>query len=88
MLRITVTVDGGPRTTLTVEGWIDGRHARLLEAECIERLEHGAVELDLSSVSYADPDGASVVSGLLGRGVELIACSPFIRELVERSLPR
>ncbi|MBZ0268247.1 hypothetical protein K8I85_08825 [bacterium] len=85
MLRITKTVKREHRTTLVVEGLLTGRYAKLLEAECNERLEEGCgLELDLSSVSYADPDGASVVSELLGRGVEIIACSPYVRELMER----
>lgn len=89
MLRITTTVTRGHRTTLVVEGWIVGRHARLLETECIERLKDGReVELDLSFVSYADTAGAAMVSGLLSRGAELIACSPFVRELIERSTQR
>lgn len=89
MLRITKTVTRGHRTTLVVEGLLVGRYVKLLEAECIEQLEEGReLELDLSSVSYADPDGASMVSKLLGRDAEMIACSPYVRELIERSKPR
>ena len=86
MLRITRTVTRGHRTTLVVEGLLVGRYVKLLEAECFERLEEGReLKLDLSSVSYADRDGTSMVSKLLGRNVEMIACSPYVRELIERS---
>lgn len=84
MMRLTAIERNDRRTALAIEGAIAKEHSKLLEAECTARLEEGrTVELDLTSVTYLDSEGAETLRTLTERGVTLVGCSPFVLAFVD-----
>jgi hypothetical protein len=86
VLRISSAAESGSRVTLTAEGTLVGDWVPLLEAECVRHLDaRRVVELDLTSVSFVDRDGAATVRSLIARGVEVIGASALVNALLGRS---
>jgi hypothetical protein len=82
MLKIT-TVHHGSETVLKLEGkllepWIEELCGACARAE----VQAGHVSLDLSDIAYVDPGSARILRGLVRRGMSVIACSPFVAELL------
>ena len=85
MLRITNSLlpDGTHRVELagTLAGpWLD-EVRRILE-EALVRSPR--VVLEMRTVSFVSPDGATLVQEFRSRGVDLGATSPFVAELLGR----
>jgi anti-anti-sigma regulatory factor len=84
MLKITTNLSNGLPCVLKLEGkllapWIDE-----LQAACHEaRARSPSVALDLADVSFADAPGAIALRDLVRRGVAVVACSPFIAEVLK-----
>jgi ABC-type transporter Mla MlaB component len=83
MLRITRQHEPS-KITLQLEGRITvGELMSLDEAwrSCVSP-EHSVV-IDLAGVRFVDAAGAAVLRALRQGPVELVGCSPFVRELLE-----
>lgn len=82
MLKITVEEAPAPRR-IKLEGKLYGVWVDEVARTCRE-LEPAPLELDLAAVGYADANGARLLQTLAGRGVRLVACSPFVAELLRQ----
>jgi len=80
-LRIERIIEGG-KTTLRVSGRVGLEHLVELEAE-VEGLGAGTV-LDLEHVTLVDLEGVRFLSDCEAKGIELVRCSPYIREWIAR----
>jgi hypothetical protein len=80
-LRIERILDDG-RTTLRVSGRVGSEHLVELEAE-VEGLGAGTV-MDLEHVTLVDLEGIRFLSDCEVKGIELVRCSPYIREWIAR----
>ena len=85
MLRISRTSTEG-RTTLTLEGEINGRWVEELRSECDRTLDDTEgdrkVVLDLANVSSIDATGLELLRELTSRCVTVENCSPYVAELL------
>ena len=80
-LRIEKT-SGGGKAVFHVSGRIGMEHLVELKAE-IEGLGSGTV-LDMEHVTLVDVEGVRFLSDCEARGIELVHCSPYIREWIAR----
>ena len=86
MLRISQTENGGA-LTLKLEGkllkpWIAEVRRSVGNPHDPQKLQ-----LDLSNVSFVDAAGAELLRGLLATGAEIVACSSFVREILNLEVP-
>jgi hypothetical protein len=85
MLRITRLVGDGRGQTLKLEGklegpWVDlAREAYALSAACAS-----PTCLDLSGLTFADGQGAALLRELIHSGTQVVGCSSYIAELLQR----
>lgn len=83
VLRITWMTRNGKCQTIRIEGRIADHWATELS-----RVTSGALEnspqlvLEMSAVTFADRAGVALLKSLRRRGVQLVECSDFIRNLV------
>jgi hypothetical protein len=84
-LRIEKISDGG-KTTIRVSGRVGLEHLVELEAE-LDGTGLGTV-LDLEHVTLVDVEGVRFLSACDARGIELVHCSPYIREWIARERQR
>jgi len=81
MLRITPTDSGNHHVLLRLEGRVAGPWVTEVWKACEKVLGDGhALELNLAEVSFLDRAGASLLTKMHARGVELADCSPFVKE--------
>jgi len=84
MLRITRVEDTPERLHLRLEGRLVGAWVALFDDE-VSRADDAMpsrILLDLASVDFANEAGLSALQEALGRGAELISCSPLLRALL------
>jgi hypothetical protein len=83
MLRITRITGTHPNPTLKLEGkllrpWVDE-----VRKACIADTDpSGRPSLDLSALTFVDAAGAALLWELIGKGIEVVACSTCIAELL------
>jgi anti-anti-sigma regulatory factor len=83
VLRITRNKSAGTNT-LKVEGRLAGDWVReLSQAVSTTPADASRVVLDLSDLSYVDPDGAVLLRTLRERGLELMGGSSFVSSLID-----
>jgi hypothetical protein len=88
MLRITRLEEPGGGTTLRLEGRLVGPWVGALRGTSEGVLARGApLTLDLSHVSFVDPDGVALLRSMGGPRVTLVNCTPFVAEQL-RTGPR
>jgi hypothetical protein len=86
MLRITRSTDIHMNQILKLEGkllrpWVDE-----VRKACVGASDPaGRPSLDLSALSFVDAAGAGLLWELIGLGIEIVACSNFIAELLRAS---
>jgi len=81
MLRISPTPSGNHHILLRLEGRLVGPWVAELRVACEKLLGEGhALELNLAEVSFLDPAGAALLTGIRAQGVQLSECSPFVLE--------
>ena len=80
-LKIEKSSDG-PKTVFHVSGRIGSENLEELKTE-IEGQRVGAA-LDLEHVTLVDVEGVRFLSACESNGLELIRCSPYIREWIAR----
>ena len=84
MLRITRIAGSDSVDTLKLEGKLLGPWVNeVRNAYALSRSHASATRLDLSELSFVDPDGAALLRELNGSGVPILACSSFIAELLQ-----
>lgn len=78
MLKITCESSQGNQL-LRVEGRLAGPWVGTLQSECELVLARGdRLTLELSGVSFADPNGLRLLQSLLYRSVALLGRTPFV----------
>jgi hypothetical protein len=80
-LRIERASAGG-KTVFGVSGRIGSEHLDELKVE-LEGRGEGTV-LDMEHVTLVDVEGVRFLSECESRGIELVHCSPYIREWIAR----
>jgi RNA polymerase sigma-70 factor (ECF subfamily) len=89
MIRITVVSSEHSATRIIVEGRITKASSVELASVCREHLAgSGRVVLDLSSVTFADSDGVTLVRDLVKRGCVLEECAELVRALLADHPPQ
>lgn len=86
VLRISRVDRDGAGLCLKVEGRLSGDWVALLEGELAQasRTER-ALSLDLEAVDFASPQATEMLRAATARGVRVVACSPFLAELLVAS---
>jgi ABC-type transporter Mla MlaB component len=84
MMRISELVEPGQPVRLRLEGRLVGPWVDELQRTCESLVERGdQVSLDLSGVSFADPDGIALVRALRRDRVAIVNCTPFLALQIE-----
>lgn len=87
MLRITSSTKDGT-VWLKIEGKLVGPWVDECRAACARGTDQRRrLALDLSEVTFVDPDGVHLLRELVEQGVDIPVCSNFVAELLrlERS---
>jgi hypothetical protein len=84
-LRIERISEGG-KNTFRVSGRIGLEHLEELKSQT-EGMGPGTV-LDLEHVTLVDVEGVGFLSECEARGIQLVHCSPYIREWIARERQR
>ena len=70
--------------TLNLEGEILGPWVGAVRDACTKRGRRSSrLRLDLAAVTYVDAAGVELLRDLMAEGVEITACSSFVRELLQ-----
>ena len=81
MLKITRVFHKGRGLTIKLEGEILVPWVRAVREACTKRGRRPR-RLDLAAVTYVDAAGVELLRDLIAEGVEIAACSSFVRELL------
>jgi hypothetical protein len=88
VLRISRIDQHGAGICLKVEGRLSGEGVALLEGELAEAARTTIeLSLDLAAVDFASLQAAEMLRLAKARGVEVVACSPFLAKLLVASTP-
>ena len=83
MLRITRIADTQPSQTIKLEGkllkpWVDE-----VRKACASGADPaGRTSIDLSALTFVDWAGEGLLRDLIGQGIEVVACSSYVAELL------
>jgi hypothetical protein len=84
VLKITRLSHKGRGLTIKLEGALLGPWVGAVRDACTERGRRPRRRrLDLAAVTYADAAGVQLLRDLVGEGIEMAACSPFLAELLQ-----
>lgn len=86
MLRIS-QAENGASLTLKLEGKLLKPWVAEVRRSIGDPRDHPLLKLDLSNVSFVDASGAEFLKGLLAGGAEIVACSGFVREILNLEVP-
>src|SRR5262249_23859460 len=81
VLKITRLSHKGRGLTIKLEGEILGAWVGAARAACAARSRRPR-PLDLAAVTYVDAAGVQLLRDLMAEGVEIAACSSFVRALL------
>jgi anti-anti-sigma regulatory factor len=88
VLRINRIERTGAGLCLQVEGRLSGDWVALLEDELAAAASTTtSLALDLAAVEFASQQATEMLRAATARGVRVIACSPFLAELLGTSSP-
>lgn len=82
MLKITRVEQTEHSTVWVAEGRLVGPWVRELEKALATAETVGSIRLDVSELGFVDHKGLKLLQHLKDQGVELVAVSPFLRELM------
>ncbi|WNM64129.1 hypothetical protein [Candidatus Nitrospira neomarina] len=83
MIRITLMDTAEKHTTMKVEGRIVSDWIEVMETEFKNLLAEGKiVALDLSEVTFVEPEGVHMIRGILDKGCVLSSCPLFIHHVL------
>ena len=81
MLRISHIESGNHYAILRLEGTIVGPWVAELNNVCEKVVSEGRpLKLNLADVTFVDQQAAALLLNLRSRGIQLVACSPFVEE--------
>jgi hypothetical protein len=86
MLRFTRIEGTHPTQTIRLDGkllrpWVDE-----VRKTCASGTDPtGRASLDLSTLTFVDAAGEELLRELIGQGIELVACSSYVAELLRAS---
>jgi hypothetical protein len=84
VLKITRLSRKGRGLTIKLEGEILGPWGESVRAACAIRGRRPRPRrLDLAAITYVDAAGVELLRDLMAEGVEIAACSSFVRELLQ-----
>ena len=84
MLRVVTDTANGPVQTLKLEGKLQGPWVDEVRKACSHSLASSSrTSLDLSALTFVDEDGAELLRSLIRGGVEVVACSSYVAELLQ-----
>jgi anti-anti-sigma regulatory factor len=87
MLRLTRVTAGSDPILLKVEGTITRATRSVLAAELSRALDGPErIQLDFRDVVYLDSSGLELLRSLPQDRVEIVDCTPLIRELLSKEL--
>jgi anti-anti-sigma regulatory factor len=86
MLRITQSITR-PVTTIQLEGKLLAPWVEELDRVVAAAAAHGGVRVNLAGVSFADAAGLGCLRALSSRGIELLAGSDFLTDLIKSAAP-
>jgi hypothetical protein len=82
MLRLS-QIAGMPRTqTFKLEGKLLGPWVDEVSKACAASTDHSRITLDLSALMFVDAAGERLLRDLLAQGIEVVACSSYVAELL------
>jgi anti-anti-sigma regulatory factor len=83
MLRLTRTSDRNRTQTIKLEGRLSGPWVEEVRNACAAGAQSaGGIGLDLSALTFVDAAGRELLHGLIARGVEVVALSGYVAELL------
>jgi hypothetical protein len=83
VLKITRFSQKGRGLTIKLEGEILGPWVGAVRDACTKRGRRcRRLRLDLAAVNFADAAGVHLLRDLVGEGIEIVACSSFLAELL------
>jgi hypothetical protein len=83
VLRISRIDQGNAGLCLKVEGRLSGDWVALLEGELVEASRTtSSLSLDLGAVDFASLQATQMLRAAQARGVQVVACSPFLAKLL------
>ena len=82
MLKITRVAHKGRGLTIKLEGEVVGPWVDSVRAACAIWGRRPR-RLDLAAVTYVDAAGVELLRNLMAEGVEIAACSSFLRALLQ-----
>lgn len=86
MLRLTRIAGTHSTQTIKLEGkllgpWVD----EVRQACAAGTIPAGRTSLDLSALTFVDAAGEGLLRDLIGQGIEVVACSNYVAELLRSS---
>jgi ABC-type transporter Mla MlaB component len=86
MLRITRIVGNDSVDTLKLEGKLQGPWVlEVHDAYALSESQVSRACLDLSGLTFADAEGATLLFELIRGGAQVVGCSSYIAELLQLS---
>jgi ABC-type transporter Mla MlaB component len=88
MLRLTRNAPSDRIQTVVLQGKLVGPWVEEVRQACaaVSAPCH-RIRLDLSALIFVDAAGVSLLRDLIARGVEIVACSGFVAELLRSRAP-
>ena len=81
MLRISPIESGNHHAILRLEGTVAGPWVTELKNVCEKVVCEGRpLKLNLADVTFVDQQAAALLLNFRSRGIQLVACSPFVEE--------
>jgi anti-anti-sigma regulatory factor len=86
MLRLSRIAGTHPTPTIKLEGkllepWVD----EVRQACAAGTESSSSISLDLSALAFVDAAGEGLLRDLIGQGIEVVACSGYVAELLRSS---
>jgi hypothetical protein len=86
MLRVTRITNTHPTQTIRLEGKLLGPWVDEVRQACAPgTAPSNRIGLDLSALVFVDFAGEGLLRDLIGRGIEVVACSGYVEELLRSS---
>jgi anti-anti-sigma regulatory factor len=83
MLRLTRIAGTHPTQTIKFEGKLMGPWVDEVRQACAAGPEPSSrINLDLSALTFVDAAGEGLLRDLIGQGIEVVACSGYVAELL------
>jgi hypothetical protein len=89
MLRLTWIADTDQTQTIKLEGKLLGPWVDEVSKACTARTDPSSrINLDLSALVFVDAAGERLLRDLNAQGIEIVACSSYVAELLRSTAQR